>query len=228
MSSARDPARATSPPARDVMQARWGTTAKARSSPVAGLRPGHVRFHRRSLQFGRALAHAGAASCRGNRGAHARRLSSSAGRIRIVNRITPQEPGHRAREYLPYGHAQVPPMAIWGQGNPSTTSAWCTPRTERHPLQPKVHFENVAAPPQDETTSMRIARISTSMAGRLPPPADLLRLRGANRDRRRRWRPANSGTSPSVHPFKTLLAVSREPAVCGPGPDLDTVLRPRR
>jgi 2-oxoglutarate ferredoxin oxidoreductase subunit alpha len=36
--------------------------------------------------------------------------------IPIVNRVKPQELGIGPAQYLPYGHAQVPPMASWGEG----------------------------------------------------------------------------------------------------------------
>jgi len=36
--------------------------------------------------------------------------------IEIVDRRQPQDAGILPRDYLPYGHGQVPPMAIWGQG----------------------------------------------------------------------------------------------------------------
>ena len=36
--------------------------------------------------------------------------------IEIVERKRPQDLGIAPRDYRPYGHGQVPPMAIWGQG----------------------------------------------------------------------------------------------------------------
>ena len=36
--------------------------------------------------------------------------------IRIVDRTRPQDLGITPESYLPYGHAEVPPMAVWGEG----------------------------------------------------------------------------------------------------------------
>ena len=36
--------------------------------------------------------------------------------ITVVDRVKPQDQGIAPQDYLPYGHAEVPPMAIWGEG----------------------------------------------------------------------------------------------------------------
>ena len=64
--------------------------------------------------------------------------------IRIVNRVTPQELGIAPESYLPYGHGQVPPMAIWGQGYAiNHVSLVHHPDGNVTRYSPKVHFENV-------------------------------------------------------------------------------------
>jgi 2-oxoglutarate ferredoxin oxidoreductase subunit alpha len=36
--------------------------------------------------------------------------------ITVVDRVKPQDQGIAPQDYLPYGHGEVPPMAIWGEG----------------------------------------------------------------------------------------------------------------
>jgi 2-oxoglutarate ferredoxin oxidoreductase subunit alpha len=67
-----------------------------------------------------------------------------AAELRIVNRVTPQDLGIAPESYLPYGHGQVPPMAIWGQGYAvNHVSLVHHPDGNVTRYSPQVHFENV-------------------------------------------------------------------------------------
>jgi 2-oxoglutarate ferredoxin oxidoreductase subunit alpha len=64
--------------------------------------------------------------------------------IPIVNRTTPQDLGIPPESYLPYGHAQVPPMAVWGEGyniNHVSLVHHADGNVTRY--NPAVHMENV-------------------------------------------------------------------------------------
>jgi 2-oxoglutarate ferredoxin oxidoreductase subunit alpha len=65
--------------------------------------------------------------------------------LRIVNRTRPQELGIAPGSYLPYGHAEVPPMAVWGDGyavNHVSLVHHADGNVTRY--TPTVHHENVA------------------------------------------------------------------------------------
>ena len=65
--------------------------------------------------------------------------------IQIVERTKPQDLGITPDSYLPYGHAEVPPMAVWGEGYAMNHVGLV-----HHPdgnvtrYTPAVHFESVS------------------------------------------------------------------------------------
>ena len=64
--------------------------------------------------------------------------------IPIVNRTTPQDMGISPQSYLPYGHTEVPPMAVWAQGyniNHVSLVHHADGNVTRY--NPAVHMENV-------------------------------------------------------------------------------------
>lgn len=64
--------------------------------------------------------------------------------IEVANRIKPQDLGITPEQYLPYGHGQVPPMAVWGEGyniNHVTLVHHEDGNVTRY--NSRVHFENV-------------------------------------------------------------------------------------
>lgn len=65
--------------------------------------------------------------------------------ISIVNRTRPQDLGIPPERYLPYGHAEVPPIAVWGEGyavNHVSLVHHADGNVTRY--NPAVHFENVS------------------------------------------------------------------------------------
>jgi 2-oxoglutarate ferredoxin oxidoreductase subunit alpha len=65
--------------------------------------------------------------------------------IPLVNRIKPQDLGIEPDQYLPYGHAEVPPMADWGEGyNVNHVGLVHHEDGSVTRYSPKVHFENVS------------------------------------------------------------------------------------
>jgi len=65
--------------------------------------------------------------------------------IPIVDRTKPQDMGIASEHYLPYGHAQVPPMATWGEGyNINHVSLVHHEDGNVTRYSPTVHVENVA------------------------------------------------------------------------------------
>lgn len=65
--------------------------------------------------------------------------------IRIVNRRRPQDEGIAPENYLPYGHGEVPPMAVWGEGyavNHVSLVHHADGDVVRY--NPEVHLENVS------------------------------------------------------------------------------------
>ncbi|MEW6265180.1 MAG: 2-oxoacid:acceptor oxidoreductase subunit alpha [Thermodesulfobacteriota bacterium] len=65
--------------------------------------------------------------------------------IPVVNRTRPQDLGIPPEQYLPYGHAEVPPMAIWGEGykiNHVSLVHYADGSVTRY--NPQVHFESIS------------------------------------------------------------------------------------
>lgn len=65
--------------------------------------------------------------------------------ITVVDRIKPQDQGIAPQDYLPYGHGEVPPMAIWGEGydiNHVSLVHYEDGTVTRYNAQ--THFENVS------------------------------------------------------------------------------------
>ena len=65
--------------------------------------------------------------------------------IEIVDRTRPQDLGIAPEDYLPYGHAEVPPMAVWGEGyavNHVSLVHHQDGNVTRY--NPEMHFENVS------------------------------------------------------------------------------------
>ncbi|MBF0531393.1 MAG: hypothetical protein HQK55_19410 [Deltaproteobacteria bacterium] len=74
-----------------------------------------------------------------------RRIVPNLETIRIANRIKPQDVGITPAQYLPYGHGQVPPMAVWGDGyNVNHVSLVHHTDGNVGIYNPQVHFENVS------------------------------------------------------------------------------------
>jgi 2-oxoglutarate ferredoxin oxidoreductase subunit alpha len=102
----------------DVMQARWGHHGEG---PIIALSPSSVQdmFDMTIRAFNLSeqwripvllMAEETVAHMR------ERLMIPDLDSIEIVDRKTPQDEGIAPQDYLPYGHATVPPMAIWGQG----------------------------------------------------------------------------------------------------------------
>ena len=134
--------------------------------------------------------------------------------IPIVNRTKPQDMGIAPEHYLPYGHAQVPPMATWGEGyNINHVSLVHHEDGNVTRYNPKVHFENVARihrKIEDNVDGDRPDRDPGT--GGVPPRAHLLRFGVAHRDRGGAHGPHGARYPHRVHSPAYPVAVSRAAA----------------
>ena len=107
------------------------------------------------------------------------------GTIPIVNRTKPQDMGIAPEHYLPYGHAQVPPMATWGEGyniNHVSLVHHADGNVTRY--NPKSSLRKRRAhPPQDRGQRRHDRPARDPGTGGVPSRAHLLRFGVADRDR---------------------------------------------
>ena len=67
------------------------------------------------------------------------------GEVTVLDRVRPQDAGIAPADYLPYGHGDVPPMAVWGDGyNMNHVSLVHHPDGNVTRYNSDVHFENVS------------------------------------------------------------------------------------